>query len=119
MTSVSNSSFPDDVYLPQLYYSDKFSIDEDEFVELAANCVVGVQRALSSSSRSTTDSSKQLVLDRNCTVYGQFVDFEAINKELSPMPAFGERSEGEFALLLYDEPFLALALLQTVIHSMV
>jgi hypothetical protein len=86
------------------------------FLELAANCVVGLQQALSSKS---TDSSKQLVLDRNCTVYGQFVDFVAVDRELSPLPAIGERAEGDFATLLYDEPLLALSLLQTCLHSMV
>ena len=96
-----------------LYYDNTLSVDEDEFSELAANCVVGVSCALSQR------LERDLILDRNCTVSGVYVRFDSLNRELSPVKMPQERQDVDFGTLLHTEPHLALGVVQTALHTLV
>lgn len=136
----------DDFDFVRLYYTDQCVVDEDCFCELAASCVDGLQRVLTfrgdsdkevlvapafgfffvcllllrhaSYSCHASHMYIQLILDRNCTVVGVFVEYEALCRELTlTLPASLKCST--FSELLFTEPHLAFAMLQTTLHTMV
>src|SRR5262249_49278937 len=96
-----------------LYYrANAMSLDEDEFSEFAANSTLALRRALGA------ELGGALLLDLHWAVEGVFAHFDALVRGLDPLRLPEHSAPRAFASLLEHEPLLALAMLQTTIHTL-